>query len=645
MSIFDKLKDEQSVGKLKRAVMRDAFYNAKIMEIRKKMNNHAEAHGAMPTNPEMLKLYEEMVAEGKEVESGVVRQILKRLKVRSNSGVAVVSLLTKPYTCPGRCIYCPTEKNMPKSYLSREPAAARALTNRFDPYKQIMMRIKALVMNGHPIDKVEMIFIGGTFNYYPRDYQEWFTKESFRACNNWGLEKTDINYISEDYTFPNQEIESDKLNNNESKENIKNSNELKEEAKNNVLSLIDLQNINESRVARIIGLSIETRPDYINPLELKWLRYLGVTKVEIGVQSLDDEVLAFNKREMTERNIAVASEILRDYGYKIVYHMMPNLPASNRDKDIKMFKDLYNGLYHHPDMMKIYPCMTVRGSLLYKLYTQRKIDYQPYNDEELTEVLAMCEREVKSYTRLIRVIRDIPADYIVAGSRKSNLREIVDKYQKDHGYQQVDIRAREIRDGEIDPHDFKLTETVYETAHGTEYFLQFENKEQNKLAGFLRLRLPNNKSILANEIELPYTEGNNNWGIDKWIEKSKEELSKIKIVKQENKNCDKCVCDESKNSCQEYVSLDFIDEALNDAALVRELHVYGTMKRVGEEGSQSQHTGMGKRLLARSEEIAGGDNIHHRAYNKLAIISGVGVRDYYRKRGYTLEGTYMVKEI
>ena len=610
MSIFDKLTDEKSVGKLKRAVMRDAFYTAKIMEIRKKMNNHAEAHGAMPTNPEMLKLYEEMVKDGKEVESREVRQILKRLKVRSNSGVAVVSLLTKPYTCPGRCIYCPTEKNMPKSYLSREPAAARALTNRFDPYKQITMRLKALTMNGHPIDKVEMIFIGGTFNYYPRDYQEWFTKESFRACNNWGLEKTDINYISEDYIFINQEIE------------------------NKVLSLIDLQNINEQRIARIIGLSIETRPDYINPLELKWLRYLGVTKVEIGVQSLDDEVLAFNKREMTERNMAVASEILRDYGYKIVYHMMPNLPASNRDKDIKMFKDLYNGLYHHPDMMKVYPCMTVRGSLLYKLYTQRKIDYQPYNDKELTEVLAMCEREVKPYTRLIRVIRDIPADYIVAGSRKSNLREIIDQYQKDNGFKQIDIRAREVRDGEIDPNDYTLTETVYETAHGTEYFLQFENKEQNKLAGFLRLRLPNDKSILAkednsknineslnanNEVELPYTEGDNNWGIDKWIEKSKEELAPFE--------------------------LDSIDDILHDAALVRELHVYGTMKRVGEEGSQSQHTGMGKRLLARAEEIAKGDNIHQAVYKKVAIISGVGVRDYYRKRGYVLEGTYMVKGV
>ena len=581
-NIFLKLTSEKEVGRLKRAIMRDPVYTESVMRIRKKMNNHAEAHGAMPTNPEMLVLYDELIKEGKEEESSEVRQILKRLKVRSNSGVAVVSLLTKPYTCPGRCIYCPTEKNMPKSYLSREPAAARALTNRFDPYKQITMRLKALTMNGHPIDKVEMIFIGGTFNYYPREYQEWFTKESFRACNNWGLEKSDENFIKEDHS----------------------------------LSLIDLQNINENVTARIIGLSIETRPDYINALELKYLRYLGVTKIEVGVQHLNDEVLAFNKREMTERNIAECSEMLRDYGYKIVYHMMPNLPSSNRVMDVQMFRDLYSGLYHHPDMMKVYPCMTVRGSMLYKLYTQRKIDYQPYDDVTLTEVLADCEMEVKPYTRLIRVIRDIPADYIVAGSRKSNLREVVDAYQKKRGYKQIDIRAREIRDGQIDTNDFELTETIYETAHGTEYFLQFENKKENKLAGFLRLRLPNEKSLILNpnKDNIIANEGNPNWGLGQWIEKSRQELQGLCLGR--------------------------IDDTLSDAALVRELHVYGTMKRVGQEGSQSQHTGMGKALLVKAEEIAKNNN-----YSKIAIISGVGVRDYYRKRGYTLESTYMIKSL
>lgn len=654
LDLFLKLKTEKDVGRLKRALMRDARAKADIMRIRGRINNNAEAHGAMPTNPEMLQLFEELLGAESGADGAIqnvpsselnnIRQILKRLKVRSNSGVAVVSLLTKPYTCPGQCIYCPTEKNMPKSYLSREPAAARALTNRFDPYKQIMMRLKALTMNGHPVDKIEMIFIGGTFNYYPREYQEWFTKESFRACNNWLLSREDDNYINDNYIL------------NKNKDD-----------KSKTLSLIDLQSINEKATARIIGLSIETRPDYVNALELKWLRYLGVTKVEIGVQHLNDEVLALNKRDMTEKAIAMTSELLRDYGFKIVYHMMPNLPGSNPQMDIDMFRQLYSGAYHHPDMMKVYPCMTLRGSTLYKLYTQKKIDYTPYDDDMLTRVLADCEREVKPYTRLIRVIRDIPADYIIAGSRKSNLREMVDAYQKSRGVQQVDIRAREVRDMDIDPNDYELTETVYETAHGIEYFLQFENKKENKLAGFLRLRIPHNPlprplpqgevgnaNVLGMEVLPPSEElgGVSNWGIAKWLIKSKEELAKIRILNKENikqkschdGSCDKCVCDEDTDS-ELLVNLDAIDDTLGGAALVRELHVYGTMKRVGEEGHQSQHTGLGKRLLQRAEQIARGDNRYGLSCEKVAIISGVGVRDYYRKQGYHLESTYMVKEM
>ncbi len=619
-NIFQNIDSEIKVAKLKRLIMRDKYWNDRILAVRKKINNKVDNAGTMPNNPELLSLYNELVDEKVlNIDGSIIKkderviQILKRLKVRSNSGVAVISLLTKPYTCPGRCIYCPTEKNMPKSYLSREPAAARALLNRFDPYKQITMRLKALTMNGHPVDKVEMIMIGGTWNFYPKDYQEWFTKESFRACNNWKAQEEGREFLEAGHTK----------------------------------SLEDLQTINESAHARIIGLSIETRPDYITPSELKWLRVLGVTKVELGVQHLDQGVLDFNKREMTSSEIARGSEMLRDYGFKVVYHMMPNLPTSNPKMDVQAFKDLYNSTDHHPDMMKIYPCMVLRGSLLYKLVTQNKIDYKAYDDKILTEVLADCEKYVPSYTRLIRVIRDIPADYIIIGSKKSNLREDVDKYQQARGVPQVDIRAREIRDTEIDIKDFQMSETWYETSSGYECFLQFENKKdergQNKLAGFLRLRLPKfeNKETglsltlskregsrtenkIENEIELASeNKKSQNWGLDKW-QKESEEFSKGYPNK--------------------------IDELLAESALVRELHVYGTMKRVGEEGTQSQHTGMGKALLKRAEEIAGGDNIYYKnnlipKYKKLSIISGVGVREYYRKRGYKLEETYMVKEI
>lgn len=606
-NIFADIKTEADVSKLKRKVMREDYWRERILAVRKKINNKVDKATTMPNNPELLELYNELVAEGVAKRDIKTENILKRLKVRSNSGVAVVSLLTKPYTCPGRCIYCPTEKNMPKSYLSREPAAARALLNRFDPYKQIWMRLRALTMNGHPVDKIEMILIGGTFNFYKKDYQEWFVKESFRACNNWKAKEENREVIEADHKY----------------------------------SLEELQKINESSHARIIGLSIETRPDYITPVELKWLRYLGVTKVELGVQHLDNNVLEFNKREMTAEAVAEGTELLRDYGFKIVYHMMPNLPTSNPEMDVKMFKNLYDDVYHHPDMMKIYPNMVLKGSLLYKLVTQKKIDYTAYDDATLTKVLADCESYVPNYTRLIRVIRDIPADYIIVGSKKSNLREEVDKYQKARGVPQVDIRAREIRDAEVDPDDFELTETWYETERGYECFLQFENKKENKLAGFLRLRLPKNlKSNFPRPRPTPaYSENNfsnprdsennsvdsketvKNWGLSKW-EKETEDYYENII---------------SKTSAGE------IGEVLSDSALVRELHVYGTMKRVGEEGNQSQHTGMGKKLLARADEIARGDNVHNLKYKKISIISGVGVREYYKKRGYRLEATYMVK--
>jgi elongator complex protein 3 len=602
LNIFENLHTEIQVAKLKRLIMRDAYWTSRVNDVRKKINSKVDASGSMPNNPELLALYKELCEDGlvlnsdgsRIIKDNKVEQILKRLKVRSNSGVAVISLLTKPYTCPGRCIYCPTEKNMPKSYLSREPAAARALLNRFDPYKQIWMRLRALTMNGHPVDKIEMIFIGGTWNYYDKEYQEYFTKESFRACNNWKAKEEGREIIEEGHNY----------------------------------TLEDLQVMNESAHARIIGLSIETRPDYIIPQELKWLRYLGVTKVELGVQHLNDKVLEYNKREMTERAMAYGTEMLRDYGFKIVYHMMPNLPKSNPEMDVEMFKNLYNGLDHHPDMLKIYPCMVLRGSILYKWVTRREIEYRAYDDALLTRVLADAESYVPCYTRLIRVIRDIPADYIIIGSKKSNLREDVDKFQKARGIPQVDIRSREIRDSEIYPSDYEMTETWYETSNGHECFLQFESKKneigENKLAGFLRLRLPKNIGDNKKEIivQNDFISGNN-WGLKNWY------ISCTKFYQERV----------SKTNASG------IGNLLEESALVRELHVYGTMKRVGEEGNQSQHTGMGKRLLARAEEISRGDNKNKLKYKKLSIISGVGVREYYRKRGYNLVATYMVKDL
>jgi len=398
LNIFEKVYTEKDLQKLKNFIARDlnlySFYSV---------------NSRTPTNAELSVLFEKRLQENLENNLDAkriqeIRQLLKNSKVRSNSGVVTISVLTKPYPCPGRCIYCPTEVKMPKSYLSQEPVAARGLANNFDPYKQMHSRLKSLELNGHPIDKLEVIVIGGTFDYYQKSYQEFFMQEIFRAAN--------------EYNF--------------TQENKEKKNKEKSNLNFTSLTLLELHKINETANCRIVGLSVETRPDWINFEELNWLRYLGVTKIEIGVQHLDNQVLDFNGREMTKEKIAEATELMRAAGFKFVYHMMPNLPESNPEMDVQMFKDLYNTKDFHPDMLKIYPCMILKTTLLYKMFTrkiqkvknlitgewqEKEFSYQPYVDERLIHVLAGCEREVKNYTRIIRMIRDIPATYILASSK------------------------------------------------------------------------------------------------------------------------------------------------------------------------------------------------------------------------------------
>jgi len=551
--IFDDIKTKGDLEAFKKKILREnGEVYARIDAIRTRINYSQNniipqnkfapyvGKKKMPTNAEMLALYNEVVASGEQKPVPRIVDILKKIKTRSNSGVAVVSVLTKQFDCPGRCMYCPTEEGMPKSYLSMEPAAARALANDFDPYKQVTNRLRALVMNGHPTDKIEMIVIGGTWSFYHPVYQEEFIAECFRACNNF---------------------------------------ESEEEIKKRALSLEELQKKNERARCRIVGLSIETRPDYITSYELSRLRKLGVTKVEIGVQHTDDNVLAFNKRDITSAQVIEATEKLRNAGFKVVYHMMPNLPGSDKKKDIAMFCELFSGKNFQPDMLKIYPCVVLEKSELYDIW--KKGEFRVYDDSELMEILREVKMHIPPYVRIIRVIRDIPATYIKAGSKISNMRQWLFDDMKKGGWRCRCIRCREIRGDTFDEKSFELTHTKYDTETGQEIFLSFENNAVHKLAAFLRLRLPQN---VAPDFY-------------------KDELAVLK-----------------------------------DAALVRELHTYGQMKHFDEKGTQSQHLGLGRRLMEEAENIARGAG-----YAKVAVISGVGVRGYYRKLGYELEGTYMVK--
>lgn len=548
--LFSNIKTDADVEKLKKYIIKDKVLSERLLSVRRRMNyprdgvlhEHDGKTLPMPTKAELLELYKELRAEGSEEIDEETLLALRKIKTKSNSGVAVVSLLTKPFACPGRCTYCPTEINMPKSYLSKEPAAARALLNDFDPYLQITNRLKALEMNGHPIDKIEMIVIGGTWSFYHPNYQEEFLIGCYRACNDYG---TDRDSRTEEYQ--------DRLE-----------------------YLLKLQDENERAGCRIIGLSIETRPDYITDFEIKRLRALGVTKVEIGVQHLDDEVLKLTKRDMKIERVKKATELLRNAGFKMVYHMMPNLPGSTPERDISMFEELFNSEDFQPDMLKVYPCMVLEHSELYDIWKQG--GFTAYTDEQLIEVMREEKKRVPPYVRILRVYRDIPASYIKAGSTISNLRQVMDVDMKKNGWQCKCIRCREIREGEYNSEDFVLSNITYRTRSGTEIFLSFEHKDKRALASFTRLRLPDE---LGKNAPLPVLVG---------------------------------------------------------AALIRELHTYGRHTKVGGTGTQSQHVGFGRRLLAEAERIA-----KEKGYIKLAIISGIGVREYYRKLGYTLERTYMVK--
>ena len=300
-----------------------------------------------------------------------------------------------------------------------------------------------------------------------------------------------------------------------------------------------------------------------------------MTKVEIGVQHLDDAILKKTKRDMKVAQVAKATERLRNAGFKIVYHMMPNLPGSTVEEDIKMFAGLFaEGSSFHPDMVKIYPCMVLEKSELYE--TWKEGGFQPYTDDELMTVLREVKKNIPPYVRIIRVIRDIPATYIQAGSKISNMRQWLLADQKKNGWKCRCVRCREVRDMEIDPRDFKFTKVEYPTPSGKELFLSFENEAERKLAAFTRLRLPDVSSPILPE--------------------------------------------------------------LADSALIRELHTYGRLTPIQDEGEQTQHVGFGRRLMQEAENIA-----REAGYKKLAVISGIGVREYYRKLGYDLEGTYMVK--
>ncbi len=493
---------------------------------------------------------------------------------REMSGVSVVAVMTKPLACPGKCIYCPGGVNSfygdtPKSYTGKEPAARRAARNHFDSYLQVFNRLEHYVVSGHMPQKIELIVMGATFPAFSLDYQRSFIYYAFKAMNDFSQmffkgNGFDFKYFKDFFELPADINDSERTKRIHSK--------LLDLKKKHVRPLLIEHSINQKSNVRCVGLTIETRPDYATLSIANELLLLGATRIELGVQSVYDDVLDFVKRGHSVKDTVDATAVLKDLGFKINYHMMPGLPTVSKQRDIDGLKELFDNPDFRPDMLKIYPCMVMPGTELYSLY--KSGDFVPLSTDAAAEIISEFKRYVPRYVRIMRVQRDIPSNLVFAGVDKTNLRQFVLKKLKQKNIVCNCIRCREIKNEKINRIELNVIE--YVASKGKEFFISLDEFGSDKLIGFCRLRFPH-KQLRA--------------------------------------------------------------EFTKTTAVIRELHVYGRAELLGETGVV-QHRGFGKMLLKKAEDIA-----KSQGYDKLLVISGVGVRDYYASQGYVLEGPYMSKRL
>ena len=442
-----------------------------------------------------------------------------RKPTKTISGITPVAVMLPPRGCKhGNCIYCPS-MNVPQSYTPKSPVVLRAKSLDYDAYKQVVSRIKAFEVMNHPTEKIELIIMGGTFLEYPEKFQYEFIKGLYDGLNG-------------------------KISKN----------------------LAAAKKLNEGAKHRCVALCIETRPDVCCEF-IGRMREFGCTRVELGVQLIDDKVYRLVKRGHTVKHVAEATKCLRDAGFKIGYHLMPGLPGSNLKKDLELFKKIFSDERFKPDQIKIYPCQVLPNSELEKLYWNGK--YKPYTPEEIQKLLVSMLKVVPRYCRIMRIMREIPLEYLIAGSKHIGIRKDVEDELRKDNVRLKEIRYREIGFNKEDLNlDLKLKKTEYKAAGGKEYFLEIINKD-DVLFGLLRLRITDKHAI------------------------------------------------------------------------IRELHVYGQSLKLGEIGKIGQHRGIGKWLMGEAEKLAKKEKC-----SEIKVISGVGVREYYKKIGYELDdkkGEYMRK--
>ncbi len=535
--------------------------------------------------------YKHLVKQKKFQEDPGLISAIQLKPMRTQSGVAPVTVLTKPFPCPGKCIFCPNDVRMPKSYLSDEPGAQRAERNMFDPYLQTYNRLLAFDAIGHNVEKVELLILGGTWSFYPEYYQIWFIKRCFDAMNDFPnndkRKKIKVYNIFEGLKHPGGVAIKRKSYNeiiiNVAGGSVKGFFQKYEKA--TWRELETAQRINETARCRNVGLVIETRPDSITEKEVLKIRRLGATKAQIGIQSLNDKVMKMNKRGHGQKETVRAIELLRLAGFKIHGHWMPNLYGATVTSDISDYKKLWGPKYS-PDELKIYPTSIIANTELNDKFKQGK--FHPYSYNELLSVLQNTIPQTPRYARLTRIIRDFPSTDIVEGNKFTNFRQIAEKEILAKGKKLQDIRSREVKLLEVTFDQLKRETIQYTTSVSTEYFIFYKTKnnikniEGDKIAAFLRLSLP--KKIL------------------------------------------------SKNN--------FVEE-LQNCAIIREVHVYGKTVGIGKKDrGRAQHLGLGTRLTELACDIS-----KKYKFKKLAVISAIGTREYYRKRKFFDKGLYLVRDL
>ena len=541
-----------------------------------------------------------------ELEERFIRSVRMKPR-RTASGVATITVITRPHTCSSNCIYCPCDLRMPKSYLANEPACQRAELTFFDPYVQVAARLQALHQMGHSTDKVELIVLGGTWSDYPESYQYWFIKELFRALNEWPNAPSHIQERLNWYTsfgLQNSEealssfvaeqqaaVFDDTATYNQAFHKLYDISQPHQSAWSQMQStydeLVKQQHVNETAAARVVGLVIETRPDTITPDNLRMFRQLGCTKIQIGIQSTRQEILDANQRQMNVAQIKRAFSLIRLYGFKIHSHLMVNLLGATPEADKQDFKTFVTDPGFLPDEIKLYPCELVSGTQLVQKY--REGAWQPYDKDELVDVLVQDVLATPPYVRISRMIRDISATDILVGNKHTNLRQMVEQElaAKDVASRVQEIRFREINQQQVSAAELTLQDFVYTTAVSDEHFLQWVTAD-NKIAGFCRLSLPHWDKLFAG------------------------------------------ACDVTANELL----------VQPGQAMIRELHVYGQALSLGSEGMSAQHQGLGQKLLAKASSIAA-----EAGYTSLNVISSIGTRAYYRAQGFTDAGLYQQKAL